>query len=733
MKHKSILSLLIFLMGLGVTTTSCEDMLTPDMTRYADDFTGRDTVYFYLGIVRNVQDMVEQNKLLGDLRSDLVATTQYSSDSISHIIDYNKTDKDGDNALLNRAAYYKVINQCNFYLAKCDTNAMKNNIYYMRREYAQVVNIRAWTYLQLVQTYGKVPFVTKPVDNANTGWETNPDTWATADNLVDLLRSDLEKANAIESELGYPQYGTYQSGNSSFTIASRYLCFYSDLVLGDLYLLRGQNRSDYVNAAKSYYHFLYEQSRNGRGGTTTSNLATFGEGKNSNGSSYYTPSVSSWVGSGLAASALTTENITIIPSAANSSFGRVLTRNTQVYGFDTHSTNSTSDDATTTGSISITSNYKSRQVQPSEGYLQLCQSQNYSYTETDRNGVPSDVKYYTGAGDARVHATSPYFQTKEGRMRFIVKDAPVTYASRYGETTTGDFKHFKTLYRTRQVYLRLAEAINRAGYPRMAYAILRNGVSKTTIPVLTSSDTIYNDELQTRTPVYKVDSTTNLDIVRAAYFIGVDELRRAQADPDFSKFLDYSSNYFSGNYGIHEFGCGTTSSLDSLNGYEIRVAQRMADEQLRAGGTQASVAKIVKRLRAETNEGATDTEISEEDAAKADSILNAKRQNYEIVEPEVPAEPADLAEQVNAVETLIADECALETAFEGSRMFDLIRFARHKNNDANLSADYGTTWLAWLISRRDKSLAPYENPTETGSLYGTLLNPDNWYIVNPVY
>ena len=161
------------MMGMGVTTvstTSCEDMLTPDMDRYMEGFCGKDTVYFYNGILRNVQDMVEQNELLADLRSDLVATTDYSSDSVADIINY-KRQIDGDNALLNRAAYYKVINQCNFYLAKVDTMAIKNGIYYMRKEYAQVVNIRAWSYLQLVQTYGRVPFVTAPVDNADTGWE----------------------------------------------------------------------------------------------------------------------------------------------------------------------------------------------------------------------------------------------------------------------------------------------------------------------------------------------------------------------------------------------------------------------------------------------------------------------------------------------------------------------------------------------------------------------------------
>ena len=148
MKYKSILSLFIFLLGFGVSTTSCEDMLTPDMDRYSENFSGNDTVYFYLGILRNVQDMVEQNELLGDMRSDLVTTTSYSSDSIADIINYEQNLQDGDNGLLNRAAYYKVINQCNFYLAKVDTSAIKNNIYYMRKEYAQVVAIRAWTYLQ---------------------------------------------------------------------------------------------------------------------------------------------------------------------------------------------------------------------------------------------------------------------------------------------------------------------------------------------------------------------------------------------------------------------------------------------------------------------------------------------------------------------------------------------------------------------------------------------------------
>ena len=55
---KSIFSLLFALVGVGTLTTSCEDMLTPDLDRYTTNFSGKDTVNFYLGIMSNLQDMI---------------------------------------------------------------------------------------------------------------------------------------------------------------------------------------------------------------------------------------------------------------------------------------------------------------------------------------------------------------------------------------------------------------------------------------------------------------------------------------------------------------------------------------------------------------------------------------------------------------------------------------------------------------------------------------------------
>lgn len=725
-------------MGVGIATTSCEDMLTPDLTRYTENFSGRDTVYFYNGILRNVQDMVEQNELLGDLRSDLVTTTKYTSDSISNIVKYENKRIDGEDQLLNRAAYYKVINQCNFYLAKVDTTAQKNNIKYMKREYAQVLNIRAWAYLQLVQTYGTVPFITKPVDNADTGWEKNPEKWATADNLLDLLKADLKTANGIEyaNGYGYPDYGEYQTGNSNFKVNTKYLRFYSDLILGDLYLLHSANRQDYIEAAKSYYKFL--RRYNNSTYNVTGGFATYSRYQLPNGTYQYTPNVDSWIGSGLNASSLGNENITIIPSAANNTFGRVLSRNVQIFGFDPSSRNSTSSDVnggsvSTSGQVTISVNYRSRQVGPSNAYVNLCKAQSYSNTEY-ASGIASNITYFTGVGDARMYGTAPIVETKEGgrdenENRYIMKSAVPSSVDGSGLAHGASFKHFRSIYRVRQVWLRYAEAINRAGFPRLAFAVLRDGLDHQTLPTLTDSIKYINADSTKYHTVTYLDSTSVENTSRGVFYLGNDEMRRAQAEPEHSLFLpdfeNKDNNEWLSNRGIHEQGCGASSVLDTIFSYKNVVAKRIEEEAKRTNSLTASVKRHIRNLRrydvtvgGDTNTGTGDVEEDGEQKEPA------------------PAEVNPL--EVQAVETLIADECALETAYEGSRMFDLIRFARHMNNDASgvpgFTPTYGTTWLAWKIARRNENLKPYEDPTiYDGSLYTLLLDPSNWYIVSPKY
>ena len=700
------------MLGLTVTTTSCEDMLTPDLDRYAQDFSGRDTVNFYFGILSNLQDVVENNVLLGEMRGDLAETSMYVNDSVAEIVNYENTMEDGDNGLLNRAAYYKVINQCNFYLAKADTMAMKNNFYYMRREFAQVQMVRAWTYMQLVQLYGEVPFITKPVDNANTGWEKNPEAFASSDNILELLqKAGLDRAYQYEKLYGRPNYGTVNNGGTS--IPTGLFVFPADVVLGDLYLLRGSSKADYEQAARYYYNYIEEMCERymrlsiARGGSLT-----YDENRNQ----VRPVSAGSWE-TYLKSTSQYMENITILPSSTNARIGKMLTRVPQTYGFDVSSSSSNADEGSSeSGSVSVEANYKNRQLEPSARYMQLAQNQ--------RNFLNRGEVAEYGLGDTRFGGTVSKVHTNIGDLYFVNKGVSPYNVGYDAQTSTTNFNFcaVRPVYRLSQVYLRFAEAINRAGFPRYAYTILRKGFTYDKMPQLADS-IVYDSTSLTRKNIYKVEYQT--DGVRS---IDINELRRAQ---DHLDFLDFSNSIWSG-CGIHEFGTGVTEDIDTLSFYEVVVNQRIADEALRVGNTALAKKYYskAKHFRA-TEEGGETEPGADPDDSNGDGIPN--RENWELVESDKPSEPSLL--EINAVETLIADEMALETAYEGYRFFDLTRIARHKNaSDSGLDANYGTTWFAWQVARRSQNLKNYETPNVYNStLFNKLLNTQNWYLPNPQY
>lgn len=735
---KSIFSLLIALLGFGGLTTSCEDMLTPDLERYTTEFSGKDTVNFYLGIVANLQDVVEQNVLLGELRGDLVTPTEYATDSISDIINFRNL-ADGESLLLNRAAYYKVINQCNFYLDRADSMVMKNNSYLMRRELAQVQLVRAWTYMQLVQNYGRVPFIVKPVNTSGTGWDTNPEDWATPDNLLNLLeeKGGLKQAYAYSQTYGYPNYGKFNTGSVAFQ--QKYLVFNADLVYGDLHLLRGQSQDDYVAAATYYHKYLdREVAKVALGNTARVSVSKV------NGAEVYEGNSDRWL-SDFSSNNYTNSSdvITVVPSAANTFFGKMLLRVPQVYGFDATSSYSTQavqteengkkkDDAVSSGSVSIRANYRNRQVEPSIAMEKLALAQPFVYNRVDEGRV-TEVKYLP-IGDQRFNTSAPRVTTDEGRMRFIQKFTRTSTTTHELFPSTFGFRYGITLYRLRQVYLRYAEALNRAGYPRYAFAVLRDGLSLKSLPttsVETKIDTVYTDE--THTDIDKIIYSHGPSLLQAtngANYIGLPTLIRAENKPflDFSRFEAESAGTREAGSSAHFFNSysGTAgesyhgfTDMDSIWTYSAVVAQRMADEAARKGGS-ANVEELKKQLEGELNPEILVDETTSDAKKGNDTYVRVDRRFT--VAPNAPS-----VEEINAVETLIADELALETAYEGFRYYDLMRLARHRN----VATADGTEWMAWLISRRDLDLAPYAEPQRTGTLFPFLSNMENWYLPAP--
>jgi hypothetical protein len=115
---------------------------------------------------------------------------------------------------------------------------------------------------------------------------------------------------------------------------------------------------------------------------------------------------------------------------------------------------------------------------PTKQYRDLSAAQNYCIQEMDLTTIPSTPKDTT-------YAPKDELAEKEwaGDLRFGGTYDHQTYAQERFSRTSNERQTIDkfdpdgvTLYRTNMVYLRYAEALNRAGYPQSAFAILKYGL-----------------------------------------------------------------------------------------------------------------------------------------------------------------------------------------------------------------------------------------------------------------
>ena len=669
----------------GVLTTSCEDMMTVD-TGDKIYQNANDTLYSYLGIMKSVQNLAERYVVLGELRGDLLSPTEYMTDTLTAIANFEDP-ADGSCTMVNITDYYNVINQCNIYIHYCDTSAVKSNVKYMLPEFALVQGIRAWTYLQLVENYGEVPFITEPVTSlgviSNFDYSNN---LANKDNLVDLLIAEgLE--NYINTE--YPSYGSWNNG--AVSISARLGFFPIRILLGDLYLLRGGSTSDYEKAAGYYYDYLKNLST-----PMATEYCTASKSRLASitGNDFAYSSANGWGTWGTSYTySASQELITAIPSSANKSFGTMLTRVASIMGYTP--TSSTSNEATTndddeeeaseSGAIRVTANYKA-QVTPSNAYSGLSDAQTYVNYESSTSSSTVIRNDYIDAGDARYNfATSEV--TYEG-------DAyPLAAKASRGST----FYYNIPVYRKTLVWLRLAEALNRAGYPEYAFGILKDGLNEYTMPTMQTTfyltpkidengDTVYNSRGRI------VNDTVYYRAIKYNSTGAMYHLTDTTKIYTINNILPsaFRDNVWQNTFGIHAKGSGY--------------------------GSWSTTSEGVRRTNLI---GYTDSLVY-----TYDNVLKSQG---------VDRATASQAEIINAIENVIVDELALETSFEGNRFTDLVRIAYHKNN-----AGYdGTSWLANKIACRGMRQSKDDSSITIGSrdesLYSKLSNTSYWYLTVPAW
>lgn len=487
MKNKSIITILSLCLGLSMATTSCEDMLTSDSDRHSYEVAG-DTLYSYWGILKSLQNIGERYVILGECRGDLIDGGEFTTDSVNAILSFGlngdtENIKDGANRYLKVSDYYHVINSCNAYLAKVDTLMEKaDGEKYMLREYAQVEAIRAWTYMQLVVNYGDVPFYLEPMLSTEQilGFDSKkPENRVNASNLWEKLESKLMRAYQIEEQWGYPQYNDY--GFTTSVCHSTKAMFPTSLVLADIYLMGNQ----YEKAAAYYYEFLDGKY----GGALPMDYYSYAYIPQGKTSPIVTNTGYPWNETG--AVSKTSESITAIPSSTNSLWGVVQRGVNDLYGFESTIRQSTGSDSLARASIQLYHNWE-RQLAPSAGYDTLRLSQKFEvYQKSNDMDVESTLDIYVldSVGDARgvTYNQDPAYGNTDKYGGYICNLGSEAYYIEGIQTQRYIMKQnprnaystvFPMVYRKSMVWLRFAEALNRAGYPGYAFAILKNGLTR---------------------------------------------------------------------------------------------------------------------------------------------------------------------------------------------------------------------------------------------------------------
>ena len=445
--------------------TSCADMLEAESTRQnIEPSIGEktDSVFYAFGILQAMQQLADQYVFQGEMRGDLVKTTPYTDNNLRQLANFTATT---ENKYDSAYVYYRVINNCNYYIAHCDTAQYNGSTNVVMDKYIATHAIRAWAYLQLARNYGKVPFFTEPLTEISQIDRSYPEL--TLEEILAELSPDLEKyANRFYQvpSLGFPnsnmQVGSpnWESQQKTFRISK---CFIPiDVVLGDMYLETGQ----YADAARHFVTYLSRLSDQ----TFTSYLAPLAS-KNLNSGLFGQDDdipdrnlisrggirdAETWSGIFISRNNIN-DIVSYIPMASTMQNGQT-TEVPLVFGFDYYAT----------------PEEKSRSGAPYVDEIQLLPSD-------ELNLLSDSTEYYYyashGANQSDLYDSINVAKCGDMRLRSII------HQESSGDSTLQWIDKYKyaniVLYRVSTIWLRLAECFNRLDMPDAAFAILKDGIN----------------------------------------------------------------------------------------------------------------------------------------------------------------------------------------------------------------------------------------------------------------
>ncbi|NDW11437.1 RagB/SusD family nutrient uptake outer membrane protein [Bacteroides sp. 214] len=227
--------------------TACVDADLEEVLDYENHYqTIADADNAILGLYGEFMKLAEHVVVLNELRGDLMDVTYNSSKDLQEI---NLSAPSKGNKYADPTLFYSIIQNCNDLLYNMDemlkTHKMTNEDYAER--YSDVAALRCWVYLQLGMHFGEVAYVTDPLITIDDVTEAAKLPTIKFDDLLDKLIDCMEKLPTLDPYLNSPLVKYTLDG---YSLKNFFVNKY--LLAGDLYLWRGGSQADFVNAATMY-------------------------------------------------------------------------------------------------------------------------------------------------------------------------------------------------------------------------------------------------------------------------------------------------------------------------------------------------------------------------------------------------------------------------------------------------------------------------------------------------
>lgn len=202
-----------------------------------------------IGVYGKFMGLAKQYVILNELRADLMQVTDNADKDLREV---NTHSTSATNPYADPKALYSLINDCNDVLKNFNI-MLKDNKFKLseyQQRYSDIGCIRAWLYLQLGIHYGTVPYVTDALENIDAVRDVTKYPLLPFNQLLDSL---ITFTNALPYKLPYAPAASLITTVDG-TLTQRFFIEKNGL-LGDLNLWKGN-----YTAAATYYRALMEGS-----------------------------------------------------------------------------------------------------------------------------------------------------------------------------------------------------------------------------------------------------------------------------------------------------------------------------------------------------------------------------------------------------------------------------------------------------------------------------------------